>query len=332
MAKRRVTRPKGPKHISEQEGHATSPPPIDVEPSSILDANSTAKPRPKPRPKPATNTALAPPVPDTVNDLDIPQQRPKRGRSRSDADPTAPASIDQPPAKKKKEPNTTSPVKRDGNKRWDALPLRSPLPARTNRVVNPGGPDKKRKKRTSAEVAAAAQQKQKLRLELENLEKQKIRMLAEMEKVEEEEELEEERMGIKDMTDLAEPVSETGIRDGMARDNDVVMADGADYEETFVDVDRESELDGLDSDTVKMVSGLIQNNVNFADDHQRAVQQKKKVGRPKRERGDIRAAVDKEKGRSWQKTRCLFFIIVLSILFLTTIIIYRLINNQCQIR
>jgi hypothetical protein len=45
-------------------------------------------------------------------------------------------------------------------------------------------------------VTAAAQQKEKLRLELEQMEKAKIHMLAEMEAVEEEEKQQEERMTI----------------------------------------------------------------------------------------------------------------------------------------
>ena len=95
MAKRRTTHLKGPTDNSGQETHAMSLP-MDVEYNSTSAANSTANPQPKPRPKPMKKTAVqaAPLVPDTVNDLDIPQQRPKRGRSESDADGTAPASID----------------------------------------------------------------------------------------------------------------------------------------------------------------------------------------------------------------------------------------------
>jgi len=197
-------------------------------------------------------------MPNAVDDSEIPQQHPKRSRSRSDTDEMVPASIIQPPAKKTKVSNNTSPVQRGGrvgNPGPKVMPPRSPLPLRDNRVVNPGAPDFKRKKRTSAEVAAAAQQKKKLRLELEQIEKDKIRMLAEMEAVEEDEERDEERMRIKDIADLAE--SHIDSEEGMARDNDIVMADGEDGEdgevdEPFVEADTEPELEG--PETVKKVS------------------------------------------------------------------------------
>ena len=135
MAKRRTTCLKGPTDNSGQETHAMSLP-MDVEYNSTSAANSTANPQPKTRPKPMKKTAVqaAPLVPDTVNDLDIPQQRPKRGRSESDADGTAPASIDQPPAKKK-ELDITLLVQRDGNIKnscWNTLPPCSARPARNN--------------------------------------------------------------------------------------------------------------------------------------------------------------------------------------------------------
>ena len=102
MAKRRTTRPKGPKKISEQEDHATSPP-LDLASNPASDTSPTDKPRPKPRPKPAKNSTTLP-VPDA---MDHPQHETKRGRSKSNADETIPTSTDQPPAKKKKGSNGT---------------------------------------------------------------------------------------------------------------------------------------------------------------------------------------------------------------------------------
>ena len=81
-----------------------------------------------------TAVQAAPLVPDTVNDSDIPQWQPKRGHSESDAEGTAPASIDQLPAKKK-ELDITLPVQHDGNIKnsyWNTLPPRSPLPVHNN--------------------------------------------------------------------------------------------------------------------------------------------------------------------------------------------------------
>lgn len=259
MVKRRITRSKGPKHNSDSEqDHATSLLNVDSNPS--LPAEPTAKPRPKPRPKPKP---IAPSAPDAVDDSKIPDQHPKRGRSGSDTDETVPASIVQPPAKKTKLSNSTLPVqhgRNTGNSRSKPLPPRSPLPERIGRVVNPGAPDQKRKKRTSAEVAAAAQQKENLRLQLAQMERDRIRMLAEMEAVEEEDQREEERMAVKDIADLEEShaggqaVTQDGM-EGMAGDNDIEMADGENHGEvnnTFVEVDSDTELEG--PDTVKKVS------------------------------------------------------------------------------
>jgi len=52
----------------------------------------------------------------------------------------------------------------------------------------------------------AAQQKKKLQLELEQIERDKIQMLAKMEAVVEEEQHNEERMGIKDILTLWNPM------------------------------------------------------------------------------------------------------------------------------
>lgn len=265
MAKRRTTRPKGPKNISEQEDPATSPLILDNESDPALVVDPTVKPRPKPRP--TAKKPIAIPEPEVVDDLEIPQQRPKRGRPRSNTNATVPESIVQPPVKKAKTSGTTLPVQHDGNlgdSRSKALQPRS-LPSRTKRVVNPGGPDKKRPKRTSAEVAADAKQKKKLQTKLEKLERDKIRMLAEMEAVEEKEQQEDERMVIKDIADLVEfREGDTQYgKEGMVRDNDsdIVMADGDDYEKEadngFVEVDSEPESEGRELETVKMVSEPI---------------------------------------------------------------------------
>jgi hypothetical protein len=181
------------------------------------------------------------------------------------------------------------------------VPPRSPLPSRANRVVNPGAPDKKRTKCTSEEMATAAEQKNKLKLELERIEREKIRMLAEMEEVEEQEQRDEEEMRIKDIVDLAESNADEETdaqynKEGMASDNDIEMADGDNDEEIEVIVD--AELDG--PDMAKSVSKLVYGN--FVDDFQCSVQQKKKAAaRKSRTQGDIRAAVDKEKGKSRQQ-------------------------------
>jgi hypothetical protein len=93
------------------------------------------------------------------------------------------------------------------------------------------------------------------------MEREKIRMLAEMEAVEEEEELDEERMGIKDFKDIAnlaesqpEADSETDTQYSKAGDgdNDIVMADNEEVDDALVEAVSEPELE--EPKMVKMVS------------------------------------------------------------------------------
>ena len=85
-------------------------------------------------------------------------------------------------------------------------------------------------------------EKEKLKLALEKIEKEKIRMLAEMEAGEEEEQQEEEKKTIRDVTDLAEPYAGEEGDDypldsnngGGVLDDDVpmnaIMESGGDFE------------------------------------------------------------------------------------------------------
>ena len=77
-------------------------------------------------------------------------------------------------------------------KKRQAVPPWLPLPNHINHVVNPGKPDAKRAKWTSAEITAAAKWKEDLRQEIEEYERQKIQMLAEIEPQEEMEAIEED--------------------------------------------------------------------------------------------------------------------------------------------
>lgn len=180
----------------------------------------------------------------------------------------------------------------------------------------------------------AAQQKKLLQNKLEQIERDKIRMLAEMEAVEEEEQLDDERKVIKNFADLAETENS---KEGETRDNDsdIVMGDGDDYDskevdDAFIEVDSESGLEGRVNVKIPAVSELILDNENFVDDRWCAVQQKRKAARS---RGDIRAAVDKEKGSSRQKTRWFFFLVSVIMIFSRGLVIdYRWVNNQCQIK
>ena len=138
-------------------------------------------------------------------------------------------------------------------------------------------------------------------------------------------------MRIKDIADLVESHADSetdnqNSKEHIAQDNDIEMADGENHEQVedeVVKVHTESELEG--PETVK-VSDLELDNENFVNDCWCAVQQKRKTARS---RGDTQAAVDKEKEKSCQKTRWLFFLL----LFNNMIFSRRLSMDQCsQIR
>lgn len=90
----------------------------------------------------------------------------------------------QPSAKKLKVDDSSKgvasplPSGKRGNK---AVPPRSPLPIRSTRVINPGYPDKKNARRTSAQVAAENEKKEALRRDLDDLRQRQTEILAEME-------------------------------------------------------------------------------------------------------------------------------------------------------
>jgi hypothetical protein len=61
------------------------------------------------------------------------------------------------------------------------VPLRSPRPVRSNRVINPGAPDQPSTRRTSSQVTAEKQRKASLQRGLEALKLREIEILAELE-------------------------------------------------------------------------------------------------------------------------------------------------------
>lgn len=203
---------------------------------------------------------------------------PKHGHSDGDDDvDVSGANICQPSAKRTKTSNMTSPVKSSHSAAGRPHPRiilpRSPLPLRVNRVINPGAPDQKRVQRTSEEVAAAAKKREDGRLKLESLEREKIRMLAEMEAADEEEERSDERMAIRDITDLAGSKENTN-----AGDYDAIVTSS---EEESIEVQPKG--------PAKMVRSTLMRKLTviYGPFYQRK--------KPTRARGDIRAAVDKEK-------------------------------------
>jgi hypothetical protein len=92
------------------------------------------------------------------------------------------------------------------SKRCQAPPPRSPLPARINRVINPGKPDEKKAKQSSAEVAEAKKQKEDLRQLEEEYKKKKIEMMAKIEMQEEMDATEEENNTVNHRMDEDEGV------------------------------------------------------------------------------------------------------------------------------
>jgi len=121
---------------------------------------------------------------------DSPKPAPKRKPGRPKGSKNK-ASNQQPNSNKLHDTDIEmSPPKASKNR--NVVPPRSPLPNRINRVVNPGRPDAKRTKRTSAGVTAAAKRKEDLRKEIEEHNRRKIQALAEIELQEEMEAAEEE--------------------------------------------------------------------------------------------------------------------------------------------
>lgn len=114
------------------------------------------------------------------------------------------------------EDNHPQPTKREKR----VVVPRSPLPERVNRVSNPGAPDVPRAKRTSAEVQAAEARRQELILEMEELDKKKIQMLAELNVEQDMEDEEEERTLVRFQFPHKRPDS---------GEEDVEMADEPEY-------------------------------------------------------------------------------------------------------
>ncbi|KAH9988441.1 hypothetical protein BJV74DRAFT_885329 [Russula compacta] len=103
-------------------------------------------------------------------------QEPSAGNGDSSGDE------EQPPTKKPKANDKGATASVPAGKRGKVtVPPRSPLPVRNNRVVNPGAPDRKNPRRTSAQVAAEKKRKEELQRDLDALAQRQIEILAEME-------------------------------------------------------------------------------------------------------------------------------------------------------
>lgn len=128
--------------------------------------------------------------------------------------------------------DTPKPKRRKGK----TVPSRSPLPDR-NRQAHPGVPDKPRPKRTPAEVLADKGRKAKIAEELQRMEELKVRLLAQMELDEEEEEAEENRTVVRTLDDI--------------RDDESVEVF------TFDEVDAEESEESVHGDSMSMGDGKV---------------------------------------------------------------------------
>ncbi|KAH9177894.1 hypothetical protein EDB89DRAFT_1901994 [Lactarius sanguifluus] len=122
------------------------------------------------------------------------------------------------------------------------IPPRSPLPQRTNRVVQPAKPDMPRPKRTSAQVAAAEAEKVNLLRRLEELEKEKKLALAELGLNEEAQDAVEERKFVRHFKDLPDVDKDSESEKSPAGPkDDALEAFPVDEDEPLVSQDGEDE-------------------------------------------------------------------------------------------
>jgi hypothetical protein len=143
---------------------------------------------------------------------------------------------DQPPTKKPRansDDDGATPLPLPGKQRGKKVPPRSPLPVRINRVLNPGAPDKKNTRHSSAQVAANKQRKEDLRRDLDALAQRQIEILAEMEVEQEMADDKEDRDAIRTLADVETDVdmSEAFSNVGSSEYGGDTEVDGGDTEE-----------------------------------------------------------------------------------------------------
>jgi hypothetical protein len=151
---------------------------------------------------------------------------------------------------KKKQKVDLQPAPENLDTKIKKKPSRSPLPERINRVIHPGKPAMPRPKRTSAEVAEAKAKKAELLRQLEELDKQKKIVLAEMELEEEEEDMEEEQTAVRHLRDLQDDESKelTSSISDFSDDGLEKFPMGDEEPLMFPDSDEDESLDTEDDD------------------------------------------------------------------------------------
>ena len=200
---------------------------LDVEaPVPCQQTRSNAKgkgqrtaPKAKATTKATTKSAAVDPhaqVVDRDEPLSVTQIVPKkRGRPKSRGTGNGPSATSKAaePVEKKQKTTPQPTAGNSSNQAKNTLPPRSLLPHRTNRNIHPGKSSMPRPKRTSAEVAEAKAKEAELLRKLEELDKQKIEVLAEMEVDEEEKDIEEEETAIRHLNDLQDSENESFTKD-----------------------------------------------------------------------------------------------------------------------
>lgn len=162
----------------------------------VLPPTSPSRPSQKKRARPlytANTSAGATPPPEAASlDKNVP--------STGGGDPIS--DEEQPPSKKSKAnvTNKNDAKLQSGKRGGVQVPPRSPLPVRSNHVLNPGAPDKPNKRRTSAQVTAEMERKAALRREADALRQRQIEILAEMEAELENEDEDKDRNVVRTLT------------------------------------------------------------------------------------------------------------------------------------
>lgn len=140
------------------------------------------------------------------------KQKPSAGNGDSSGN-------EEPPAKKLKasDQNKGATSSMPSGKRGKVtVPPRSPPPVRSNRVVNPGAPDQKNTRRTSAQVAADKKRKDELQRDLDAFAQRQIEILAEMEAEQEMADKAEDRDAIRTLADVEDIEGDVEMSDAIS--------------------------------------------------------------------------------------------------------------------
>jgi hypothetical protein len=264
-------------------------PTLDVETPVTKGKGRRATPKAKTAPTSATADLHNAPATDKDEPPTMPRKRGRPKGSKKGPSTQAVETI-------KKQKVSSQPTQ--GNVRTQAkkeIPPRSLLPQCTNRNTHPAKPVMPRSKRTSAQVAEAKAKNAELLQRLDELEKQKKIMLAQMEVDEEEEDIEEEETAVRHLKDLhetecAEEIT-TFTNDGGQPGQETFPKDGDDplwFPDSDVD-EKGAESEGSKCESVQSERKPV--SVWVLNDHSVITNQEhkeKEKGRERRNKGSYR--------------------------------------------